>query len=153
MAKVPKFAHILFLPQGVKIGLSFALQAAVSGIKADFQTCHIWAWNLAIGQSTRSCTYTLFWPKYQKLHIYSLSTPCRESKLSLFSLYEQWFLRYGPIFKTGHIWAYETWPLAKVAHILALYSRGSYLSLFSLYGQRFPTYGPIFKLAIFGHET
>ncbi len=25
-----------------------------------FKTCHIWAWNLTTGQSSRSCTYTLF---------------------------------------------------------------------------------------------
>ncbi len=27
-----------------------------------FQNCHNWAWNLASGQSSRSCTYTLFLP-------------------------------------------------------------------------------------------
>ncbi len=42
--------------------LIFALQAAVSEIWADFQNCHIRAWNLASGQSARSCTYTLFLP-------------------------------------------------------------------------------------------
>ncbi len=52
----------LFLPQAVKLELIYALRAAVSKIRADFQTCHIWAWNLAI-------------PKFQKLHINSLSTP------------------------------------------------------------------------------
>ncbi len=39
---------------------TFALRAAVSETRADFQTCHVWAWNLAIGQSSRNCTYTLF---------------------------------------------------------------------------------------------
>ena len=47
----------LRLPQGVKIVLIFAPRAAVSEIRADFQNCHTWAWNLAISQSTRSCTY------------------------------------------------------------------------------------------------
>ena len=41
----------------VKIELIFALRAAVAKIRADFQNCHIWTWNLAISQS---CTYTLF---------------------------------------------------------------------------------------------
>ncbi len=79
----------------------------------------------------------------------------RGSKLSLFSLYGQRFLRYGPIFKIA-IFGHETWPLAKfpeVAHILSFSPRGSKLSLFSLYGQRFLRYGPIFKIAILGHET
>ena len=77
------------------------------------------------------------------------------SKLSLYSLYGQWFLRYGPIVKLA-IYAHESWPLAKVpevAHILSFCPRGSKLSLFLFYGQWFPRYGLIFKLVIFGHET
>ncbi len=42
----------------------------------------------------------------QKSHIYSLSTP-GGSKLSLFSLYGQWFPRYGPDFQNCHIWAWN----------------------------------------------
>ncbi len=42
------------------------------------------------------------WPKCQELHIFS---PLPMGlKLSLFSLYEQQFPRYGPIFKISHIW-------------------------------------------------
>ena len=41
----------------------FALRATISEIRADFQNCHIWAWNLAIGQSSRSCTYATFYPR------------------------------------------------------------------------------------------
>ncbi len=52
-----------------------------------------------------------YWPKFQKLHMHSLSTPARW-KLSLFSLYRQWFPRYGPIFKIA-TFGHETWPLAK----------------------------------------
>ncbi len=48
LAKAPEVAYTFLLPQVVKIELIFALQAAVSEIWADFQTCHIWAWNLAI---------------------------------------------------------------------------------------------------------
>ncbi len=58
--------YTLFLPQRVKIELIFALRAMVSKIRTilqvDFQNCHIWAWNLASGQCSRSCTYTLFLP-------------------------------------------------------------------------------------------
>ena len=49
LAKWPKFQklHIYtpFVPQRVKIELIFALREAVSKIQADFQNCHIWAWN------------------------------------------------------------------------------------------------------------
>ena len=95
--------------------------------------------NLAICQISRSCTYTPFLPQGS----------------SLFSFYEQQFLRYVPIFKIA-IFGHETCPLAKVpevAHIFSFHPLGSKLSLFSLYGQQFLRYGPIFKIAIFGHET
>ncbi len=35
--------YTLFLPQGGKIELIFALRAAVSKIQANVQNCHIWA--------------------------------------------------------------------------------------------------------------
>ncbi len=56
--KCQKFAHILpFYPRGSKLSLFFfTLWAVVSEIRADFQNCHIWGWNLAIGQSARSWT-------------------------------------------------------------------------------------------------
>ena len=50
--------YTLFLLQRVEIELIFPLRAAVSKIRANFQDCHNWAWNLANGQSSRSCTYT-----------------------------------------------------------------------------------------------
>ncbi len=79
MAKVPEIAHTvysLFLPQGVKIEPIFVLQAAISKIRAEFQNCHIWAWNLAISHSSRSCTYILFLKVPKVAHtVYSLSTP------------------------------------------------------------------------------
>ncbi len=54
LAKVPKLhIHTLFLPKGFKIELIFAQWATVSDILTDFQNCHIWAWNLAIDESSR----------------------------------------------------------------------------------------------------
>ena len=99
--------------------------------------------NLANCQSSRSCPYTPFLPQ--------------GSTLNLFSLYQQQFPRYGPIFKIA-IFGHETWPLVKVpevAHtcIYFFYPTGLKLGLFLLYGQRFPRYRPIFKIAILGHET
>ncbi len=156
-----------------------ALWAVVSEIWADFQNCHIWAGNLAIGQSSRSCILILYlvsetqadfqntiaifgyktWTltkKIHKFHIYqySLSTSW-ELKLSFFLLCGQWFPRHSQIFKIA-IFGHETWPLAKgpeVACILSFYTKGSKLILFSLYGQQFLRYGLIFKIAIFMHET
>ncbi len=58
MAHIPSF----YPRGGGKIELIFALQAAFSKIWANFQNSHIWAWNLASGQHSRSCTYTLFLP-------------------------------------------------------------------------------------------
>ena len=92
------------LAKRVEIQGFFPLRAAFSEILAVFHNCHIWAWNLAIGKSSRSCTYILFlsrwveielivaeiradfsklpyldmklghWQKFQKLHIHSLSS-------------------------------------------------------------------------------
>ena len=90
---------------------------------------------LAICESSRSCTYTPFLPQGWKL--------------SLFSLYEQQFSRYVPIFKIA-IFGHETWPFQKL-HIYLLFTpRGRNWAYFCSTG-RFSRYGPIFK--IFGDET
>ncbi len=131
----------LFLPQGVKIKLNFALQAAVFETRADFQNCHIWAWNLELKKVPEVAYAPSFYP--------------RGSKLSLFLLYWQQFPRYGPIFKIA-IFGHETWNLKKVPKVvyaISFYPSGSKLSLLLLYGQRFLRYGPIFNIAIFGYET
>ncbi len=61
LTKVPEVGHILsFHPREVKIELIFALWAVVSEIRADFQNCHIRAWNLPIGQSARRYTISYF---------------------------------------------------------------------------------------------
>ncbi len=125
--------------------LIFALWAALSEIRVNFQNCHIWVWDLAFSQSSRSrsCTsmYTFFLPQ--------------GSKLTLFLLYRKSLLRYWTYFKIA-ILGHETWPLAKF-HKLHIYSlstpKGLKLSLLSLCGQRFPRYRRIIKIAIFGHET
>ncbi len=54
------------------------------------------------------------WPKFQRLHIYSLYL--RGSKLSLFLLYGQWFPRYGHTFKIC-IFGHETWQVARVTEV------------------------------------
>ncbi len=63
--------------------------------------------NLAICQSSRSCTYTPFL--------------LQGSKLSLLSLYEQQFPRYVPIFKIA-IFGHKTWSLTKVPEVANLCS-------------------------------
>ncbi len=51
------------------------------------------------------------------------------------------------------ILGHETWPLAKVTHVLSFHHMRSKLSLFTLCRQRFPRYSQIFKISVFGHET
>ncbi len=123
---IPDCIYLRYYPGG-GMELIFALWAAVSKIRSNFLTCHIWAWNLASHEK---------WPKFQKLHIHVYSFYPRGLKLRLFSVYGQWFLRYGPIFKIA-IFMHETWQVAKVpevSHILSFYPIEPKLSLFSLYG-------------------
>ncbi len=80
LANVPEVAHISpFYPRGSKFSLFFALRAAVSEIWAGFENCHIWAWNLAIGQSSRTCTYIHPMlppsPKFHSVLLYSWLFP------------------------------------------------------------------------------
>ncbi len=61
LAKVPEVAHILsFLPMGSKLNLFSLYGQRFPRYGPIFKIGHIWAWNLAIGQSARSCKYTLF---------------------------------------------------------------------------------------------
>ncbi len=177
LAKVPEVAHIMsFYPRVSK--LSFFFRSVMGTSFRDtgwFQTCHIWAWNLAIGQSSRSCTYSLFPPQGEyktgpvhtqqqlavsdmtmsgwklTISLFHPSIHPRGSKVSLFSLYGQWLLRFSKLpylgMKLGH-WQKDS----EVTHIPYFYP-STPLSLFSLYGEWFLSYGPIFKLDIFGHET
>ena len=117
--------HILvhsFYPRGWNWAF-FPLRAAIPKYRPIFKW-DIWAWNLAIRKSSRSCTCTL-------------STQGVE--FELISLYGQWFQRYWPIIKIA-LFGHESWPLAKVpevTHTLSFYPQGSQLSLLSLYGQPF----------------
>ena len=63
----------LYLPRVVEIELIiiFALRAAVSEIRVNFQNCRIWAWNFAIGQRPYLGMKLGNWQKFQKLHICS----------------------------------------------------------------------------------
>ncbi len=69
----------------------FALRAAAYKIWANFQNCHILVLNLVSGQSSRSCTYTLFPPQGVKIElIFALQA----------AVYEIW-----ANFQNCHIWA------------------------------------------------
>ncbi len=54
---------------GVKVDLVFALQTAASQIRANFQNCHIWVWNLVVGQNHRSWRYTVFVSQRVKVEV------------------------------------------------------------------------------------
>ena len=142
----PKFQklHIQYtvsLPRGwVKIELIFALWPAISEIWAHFQNCHIWAWNLAVGQSARSCTYTPSLRQGVKI-------------LSLFSLYRQRFRRYKEIFKIaiylgmtlGHC------PKCQMLHIYPLFTPGDgHWAYFRTTGNGFRDMGRLSKLPYLG---
>ncbi len=146
----------IFLPQRVEVELIVVLEAAASEIWTDIQNCHVWAWNLEFENKVPEAAYgysfyqwggfNLFllymqwFPSYRpidfqancilhigKLHMCSLYP--RGSQLTLFSLYEKAFSRYGPIFKI-FIFGQEIWNLKKGAKdecILAFYRIGSKL--------------------------
>ncbi len=96
------------------------------------------------------------WPKFQKLHIHSISTEGGRNWAYFCSL-DIGFRDTDPFSKLpslgrelGHLLKFQK------LHIYSLSTpRVSKLNLFSLYGKPFPRYGPIFKIAIhvFGHET
>ena len=113
-----------------------------SKILVYFQSCHIWAWNWSLTKLPEVA--------------YKLSFHQRGSKLSLFSLYEQQFPRYRPIFKIA-IFAIWVWNLAirqsSRSCTYTLFLPLSKSSLFLLYEQLFPSNRPIYKIAIFGYET
>ncbi len=99
-----KLHYSLSTPRG-EIELIFALRAAVSDTQANFQNGNIWAWNLAIGQTPRSCAHSPFSPHGGEIElIFYLS----RLELSLFLLYGQRFLRYWLFFfKIANIWAWN----------------------------------------------
>ncbi len=59
----------MFVLQGFKVDLVFALQTAISQTRANFQNCHIWAWNLVVGQNGRSWRYTMFVSQRVKVEV------------------------------------------------------------------------------------
>ena len=92
-------------------GSGFTLQAAVSEIRADFQNCHIWAWNLAIGHSARSCAYSLSTPRgrnWAYLHstISGFRDSGRFSKLAIFGQSCTYTPMYSLPTPGGWIWVY-----------------------------------------------
>ncbi len=66
LAKVPDVAHMTSsYPQGGQNWANFCSTGSGFRDTGYFQNCHIWAWNLAIFQSARFCTYTVFLPQIQ----------------------------------------------------------------------------------------
>ena len=139
LAKVPEVAHILsFHPTASKWSFIFDLRAEISEIWADFQSCHIWAWNLVIGQSSRSCIYTLFLPQWVEIELtqryrsftYTLVLS-PGSKWSLTFALRAAVSKIRSDFKVA-IFGHETWSLTKVsevAHIIPKVPPESQISL------------------------
>ncbi len=114
----------------------FALRAAVSEIPTDFQNCDIWH---------ETC------PLAKAPHTHSLYP--RGSKLSLFSVYRQQFMIYGPIFKTA-MFGHKSWPLTNVPTILyILYFPPQWVEIeliFCFMWSGFRDTGPFSKLPYLG---
>ncbi len=127
LAKVPEVALILSTWGEVKMELIFALRAAVSEIRVNFQNSHIWPCNLAFGKVPDVAYILSFYPN--------------GSKLSLFSLYGQRFPRYGPIFKIN-VFGHKIWNLKKSSRsciwILFLLPEGWNLPYIRSTGSGFP---------------
>ncbi len=66
----PEVTHTLsFYPRASKLNLFAIYGQWVPRYGPIFKICHIWAWNLAISQSSKSCKYTPFLPQGVKIKL------------------------------------------------------------------------------------
>ncbi len=93
-------------------------------------------------------------PKFQKLHIYSLSIT-EGRNWAYFPSLGSGFWDTGQVLKLSYLGMKLGYcPKCQKLHIYPLSTpRGSKLCLFFLYSQRFPRNRQVFKIVIFGHET
>ena len=126
------------LPHVVEFELIFALWTTSSEIQINLQNCHIWASNVAIGESFRSCTYTLFLPQAVIIElIFALWTTAFEIHINLQN-YHTWASNLA----IGHSTRSCTYSL--------FLPQGVKMSLFSLYGHGFWDTGEFSKLPYLG---
>ncbi len=94
------------------------------------------------------------WPKFQKLHIYPLSTPGGRN-WGYFCSKGSGFQDTGPFSKLPHLgMKLGKWPKFHKLHIYSLSTPGGRNgAYFCSVGQQFPRCRPIFQIVIFGHET
>ncbi len=69
MSKGPEFPLKRSSTSGVRNWAYFWSTGSGFRDKADFQNCHIGAWNLVSGQSAIICTYTLFLPQRVEIEL------------------------------------------------------------------------------------
>ena len=124
-----------FLSHGVEIELIFALWEVVSEIWADFQNCHIWAWNLVIGQSSWSCRYALFLPQGVKIELIFTQRAVVPEIQTHFQI---------------AIFGHKTLQVAKVPHILSFSPRRWNWAYFHSTGSGFRDMGRFWKLPCLG---
>ncbi len=91
--------------------LIFALCAGVCDIQADFQNYHIWVWNLAIGQSSRSWTYTPFLSHGVEIKlIFALQAAVSEIWADFPNCHTwAWNFAIGQSSRRCKIWNFENW--------------------------------------------
>ncbi len=168
----PKFKklHIHSLSQDVEIEHIFVVCAAGSEILADFQNCHIWPWNLDIGQNSRSGTcpvHSLSNPdtdRFSKLpYIWAWNLASGQSSRSIsIPVYplstlggRNWayFCSTGSGFRdTGHFQNFHIWAwIPEVALIFSFYPKwgGNWAYIHST-GSGFRGTGPFWKLPYLG---
>ncbi len=118
-----------------------ALQAAVSEIRAYFQNCYIWAWNLASSKSSRSHTYTctIFLPQWVEIELIFYSTDSGFRDIGRFSKLPYLGMKLGhqPKFQKLHIYPLST-------------PRGQNWAYFSSTGSGFRDTGQFSKLPYLG---
>ena len=105
----PKLEKLhMFLPQGVEIELVVALRQRFPRYGPIFFKISIFGHETCPFAEVLGVAHTLSFHR-------------SGSKWSLFSLYRQWFPRYGTIFKIA-MFGHETWPLTKVPEVTHVFS-------------------------------
>ncbi len=123
--EVAQVIYFLFTPKGSKCSLcALYMQWFPRYVWINFQNCHIWAWSLATGQSSRSSTYALFLPQ-------------RAPNSTYFRCMGSGFRnKYEVIFKIP-IFGYEAWSVADgpdFAHLSSFYPQTVAIELFLAMG-------------------
>ncbi len=125
IGQTSEVAHTLsFHPRG----RNWAYFRSMGSGSRDFQNCHIWAWNVPNGESSRSCTYAHLLPQAERnwAYFHSTGSGIRDT---------------GP-FSNCHIWSWNL-AIGQVPKMYIYYLNYPTIPKFHsvlLYGWPFPRY-------------